>query len=126
MVTDEKLYFDKDAALTGSRMSANVINLGVIRDIAKGSPVYLNLLVTTAFTSATYVTTVSIAVSSNTPNSGDAVPVGYGFAHSKLTKGYLFRTALPEEILTQKKISLSYANTTAAAAGKISAFLTIG
>jgi len=129
MVLDKNLIFDSAATLTTSKMSENTINLGVVRDIAKGSPIYFNVLVNTAFNVGTLTCDIVLCNSSATPTSSDATKAKWQFSIAATElgkKGYLFRAAIPEGLLSQKYVNVSYVATTALATGKISTFLTIG
>jgi len=128
-VTDKALIFSKAQAITSDAMSENVVDLKVVRDIARGQPIYLNIYVDTAFSVDTETIDIAIANSSATPAKTDAkVTYGpYATTASVLgKKGLLLRTALPQRILTQRYVSISYVATTAVAGGKISTYLTIG
>lgn len=128
-VTDAPLVFNEALAITQDTISTNTINLNVIRDIAKGQPVYLNVYVHTAFSVDTETIDIAIANSSAVPAKTDAkVTYGpYATTAAVLGKtGLLLRAPIPEKILTQKYINISYVCTTAVATGKISAYLTIG
>ncbi len=128
-VTDKALIFSKAQAITSDAMSENVVDLKVVRDIARGQPIYLNIYVDTAFSVDTETIDIAIANSSATPAKTDA-KVTYGpyatTAGVLGKKGLLLRTALPQRILTQRYVSISYVATTAVAGGKISTYLTIG
>jgi len=128
MVRDKILFFDDAIAVTTSRVGSNVINLANIQDVAKGQPVFMNVLVTTAFSSATDQLTVTLIASSGAaPGSSDKVlELVPAKAASALTAGAsLFRGPLPEGI-PYKQINVYYLATTALATGKISSFLSIG
>lgn len=126
MVTDAKMIFDEAVAVTTSKSSTNVVDLNNITEAAKGQPVYLNVLVDTTFTSAANGLTITLCASSGaTPASGDKVlEIVPATLASVLTKGKLYRQALPEDI-PYEQLNLYYLATTALAAGKITCFLSI-
>lgn len=127
-MTDAILYFDDDVAVTTGRISTNVIDLENITDVAKGQPVYINIDISTKFTTA--VNTVDIVLISSddaTPDASDGfITLIAAKAASAMTAvGNIFRAALPEDI-PYNTIGLSYVATTALVAGKFSSYLTIG
>jgi hypothetical protein len=127
-VIDSNLRFSNDQAITTSAISTNIIDGKAIRDIGRGEPVYLNIYLTTIFTSAANLLTIQLVSSSAAdPGSADVfMDVMKARAASAMqTTGLLMRMALPEDIPYQK-LGLYYLATTALAAGKISAFLTLG
>ena len=128
MVTDKKLIFDEAVAVTTSKVGAQVQNLNSISDVAKGQPVYLNIWLNTAFTSAANGLTIKLVSSTAeavgaTDNAIEILPATLASAMG--TAGKLKKVALPEDI-TGKYLNLYYLATTALAVGKITTFLTIG
>ena len=128
MVTDKKLTFDKAVAITNSKVGGNVLNLGAIKDLAKGRPIYLNIYLQTAFTSAANGLTVKLISSTAEAVAAANNPVEIlpaTLASAMGTPGKLKKVALPEDI-PGKYINVYYLATTALAAGKVTTFLTIG
>jgi len=125
---DSYLIFDDNVAVTTSKISTNVVDLENITDVAKGQPVYINIDVSLAFTSA--VNTIDIVLISSddaTPDANDGfITLIAAKAASTLgTVGKIFKAALPEDI-PYNTIGLSYVATTALAVGKFTSYLTIG
>ena len=128
MITDVNMIFDEAVAVTTSKVGSNVIDIGSITDAAKGSPIYLNIYLDTAFTSAANGLTVKLISSTAeavaaSDNAIEILPATLASAMG--TAGKLKKVALPEGV-TGPYINLYYLATTALAAGKITTFLTIG
>ena len=127
-MNDAYLIFDDNVAVTTSKISTNVVDLENISDVAKGQPVYINIEVSTAFTSA--ANTVDIVLISSddaTPNASDGfiTLIAAKAASTMGSVGRIFKAALPEDI-PYNTIGLSYVATTALAAGKFTSYLSIG
>lgn len=125
---DAYLIFDDDVAVTTGKISTNVIDLENITEVAEGQPIYINIDVSTKFTTA--VNTVDIVLISSddaTPNASDGfiTLVAAKPASAMTSVGRIFRAALPEDI-PYNTIGLSYVATTALVAGKFTSYLTIG
>lgn len=127
-VIDSNLRFSKEQAITASAISTNIIDGKALRDMARGQPIYLNIYLTTVFTTAANSLTIQLVSSSAAdPGASDVFMdvMKARLASAMLTTGLLCRMALPEGIPYQK-IGLYYLATTALVAGKIDAFLTLG
>lgn len=127
-MNDAYLIFDDNVAVTTSKISTNVVDLENISDVAKGQPVYINIEVSTAFTSA--ANTVDIVLISSddaTPNASDRfiTLIAAKAASAMGSVGRIFKAALPEDI-PYNTIGLSYVATTALAAGRFTSYLSIG
>jgi hypothetical protein len=127
-VVDSNLRFSNEQAITVSAISTNIIDGKALRDMGRGQPIYLNIYLTTVFTTSANSLTIKLVSSSAAdPGASD----GYmdvmqaRLASAMLTTGLLLRMALPEDIPYQK-LGLYFLATTALVAGKISAFLTLG
>lgn len=128
MVTDAKLTFDSEAAITDGHTSANVLDLASITKMAKGSPIYFNLVVNTAFSVDTETVDILVCNSSTDPPEAADVILSKTLsvaAASMGTKGYTYRAPLPD-ISYADYLNVVYVATTAVATGKVSTFLTIG
>lgn len=135
MVTDYKLYFDGEdgaIAITTDTISDNVLDLSEIEEVAKGSPVYLNIYVSTAFESADTAGVLAVDLVSSSGSTPDSSDVFQTIVNTQvasdddLTKGLLYRGVLPEGI-PYDTIGLSYRGaTTDLEDGKVIAFLSIG
>ena len=66
MITDAKLYFDGPTAqaITTSKLSANTLDLEEIKDLGRGSPIYINCYINQAFTSSANAITINLVASS--------------------------------------------------------------
>jgi len=125
---DSNLRFSSDQAITASAISTNIIDGKALRDIARGNPIFLNIYLTTVFTTAANSLTIKLVSSSGAdPGSGDGFldVMQARLASAMLTTGLLMRLALPEGI-PYERLGLYYLATTALVAGKITAFLTLG
>ena len=125
---DSNLRFSNDQAITTSAISTNIIDGKALRDMARGQPIYLNVYLTTVFTTAANSLTIQLVSSSAAdPGSADVYMdvMKARLASAMLTTGLLLRMALPNDIPYQK-LGLYYLATTALVAGKINAFLTLG
>ena len=125
---DSNLRFSNDQAITTSAISTNIVNGAALRDMGRGQPVYLNIYLTTVFTTSANSLTIQLVSSSAAdPGASDVFMdvMKARLASAMLTTGLLMRMALPEGIPFQK-LGLYYLATTALVAGKISAFLTLG
>jgi hypothetical protein len=127
-VVDSNLRFSNEQAITVSAISTNIIDGKALRDMGRGQPIYLNIYLTTVFTTAANSLTIKLVSSSAAdPGASDGYMdvMAARLASAMLTTGLLLRMALPEDIPYQK-LGLYYLATTALVAGKISAFLTLG
>jgi hypothetical protein len=130
-IIDTNLVIDWQGAITVSRVSANILDMQSIRNVAKGQPVYLNIYVDTAFTTDTDTLAILLISSSGaTPGATDFVTAGGTImtaraASALLSTGYIYKGALPENI-PYERVGLYYTVNAAIAAGYVSAFLTIG
>jgi hypothetical protein len=127
-VIDSNTRFSNEQAITVSAISTNIIDGKALRDMARGQPIYLNIYLTTVFTTAANSLTIQLVSSSAADPGASDVFVDVmkaRLASAMLTTGLLMRWALPEDIPYQK-LGLYFLATTTLVAGKISAFLTIG
>lgn len=127
-VIDSNLRFSNEQAITTSAISTNIIDGKLLRDMGRGEPVYLNVYLTTVFTTAANSLTIQLVSSSAAdPGASDVYMdvMKARLASVMLTTGLLLRMALPEDIPYQK-LGLYYLATTALVAGKITAFLSLG
>lgn len=127
-VIDSNTRFSNEQAITTSAISTNIIDGKALRNMARGQPIYLNVYLTTVFTTSANSLTIQLVSSSAAdPGASDVFMdvMKARLASAMLTTGLLLRMALPNDIPYQK-LGLYYLATTALVAGKISAFLTIG
>lgn len=128
MVIDSNLYFAKDQAITASAVST-ILDGKKITDMGRGNPVYLNIYVTTIFTSTTanQLTIQLISSSGADPGASDVFVPLVGPRSSALLQqtGLIYRAPLPVGI-PYERVGLYFLATTALAAGKITAFLSLG
>jgi hypothetical protein len=127
-VVDSNLRFSNEQAITVSAISTNIVDGKALRDMGRGQPVYLNVYLTTVFTTSANSLTIQLVSSSAAdPGASDVYMdvMKARLASAMLTTGLLLRMALPEDIPYQK-LGLYFLATTALVAGKISAFLTLG
>jgi hypothetical protein len=128
MITDAKLVFDSEVAVTDGSTSTNVVDIGSLSKIAKGTPIYFNLVVNTAFSVDTETVDILVCNSdTNPPEAADVILTKQlSVAATQLgKKGFVYRAALPD-IAYLDYLNVVYVATTAVATGKVSAFLTIG
>ena len=127
-LVDSNTRFSNEQAITTSAISTNIIDGKALRDMARGQPIYLNVYLTTVFTTSANSLTIQLVSSSAAdPGSSDVYMdvMKARLASAMLTTGLLLRMALPNDIPYQK-LGLYYLATTALVAGKVNAFLTIG
>ena len=127
MIIDSNLLFANALAITTSKVST-VIDGKYLRDIGRGTPIYLNIYLDTVFTTAANGLTIQLVASSGAdPGASDVVatPMDARLASAMLTTGLLKRWALPQDI-PYERIALWFLATTALVAGKITSFLSLG
>jgi hypothetical protein len=132
MIIDSNLRFSNAQAITASAVSTYVLDGKYIRKIGKGTPLYLNIYLNTAFTTTTDALTILLIASSGADPSYSTSPADKVLevmpsrtAAVMQTTGLLARLALPCEI-PYERIALWFLATTNLAVGKIDAFLTLG
>lgn len=127
MIPDAKLVFSEDQAITASAISANILDGEDLRDFGKGQEVYLNIFLTTAFTSAANELSVQIVSSSGaSPGSSDVFNTIFRRAASLMgNAGLLYQAPWPKGV-PYERVGLYYLATTALAAGTVTAFLSLG
>lgn len=127
MFTDAKLIFDEAVAVTTSKLGGTAIDLGAITDLGKGQPVFLNVFVDTAFTSAANGLTVSLVASSGAEPAGTdtVLQLSPAILASALTKGVVIFSGPIPDYITNEYINVYYLATTALAAGKVTSFLSL-
>lgn len=127
MVLDSNMVFSKDQAITVSAISSNTLNGKNIRDFGRGQEVYLNIYLTTAFTSAANALTIQIVSSSGAAPGATPVfmKVFERTAALMQSTGLIRRMAWPVGV-PYEHVGLYYLATTALEVGTVSAFLTLG
>lgn len=127
MVLDSGLRFANALAITTSKAST-IIDAKAVRDFGRGNPVYLNIYLTTVFTTAANSLTIQLISSSGAdPGSSDVFMdvMAARLASAMLTTGLLVRMAWPESV-PYERVGLYFLATTALVAGAITAFLSLG
>lgn len=127
MVLDTNLKFAAAQSITASAVSGTILDAKAIRDFGRGQEVYLNIYVTTAFTSAANNLCVQIISSSGAdPTSSDVFNTIFLRAASLLGNvGCVYRAPWPVGV-PYERVALYFLCTTNLAAGAVSAFLTLG
>jgi len=126
-VIDSNLRFANDLAITDSKVS-EVLDGEKLRDFGRGQPVYLNIYLTTVFTSSGNGLTIQIISSSGAdPGAADVFMdvMPARLASAMLTPGLLMRVAWPQDV-PYERVGLWFLATTALVAGTITAYLTLG
>ena len=124
---DSNLVFATALAITTSKVST-VLDGKYIHDIGRGTPIYLNIYLTTAFTTAANGLTIQLVASSGAdPGASDVVQevMPARLASAMLTTGLLKRIPLTLDI-PYERWGLWFLATTALVAGAITAFLSLG
>lgn len=111
MLFDKELLLEDGTALTATRDSTNVIDLGAAaRDVATGELVQMEFVVTTALASSGNAATLDITVINDTatnlstsPTTVYAVPQ---IAEATLVQGYKINIKLPAHVLTKRYLGL--------------------
>jgi hypothetical protein len=128
MVLDTNLTFCKDQAITASAISANLIDGKAVRDFGRGNEIYLNIYCTTIFTSTT-ANELSVQIVSSSgadPGSSDVFNTIFRRSSALLQQtGLVYRAPWPVGV-PYERLGLYFLATTSLAAGKITAFLTLG
>lgn len=137
-ITDDKLYFSKVQALTVSEVSDYYLDVKDIAEFGKGSQLYINIDVCTAFTSTAAASNspldIYLCTSSGAPISTYrimAVSINYlnakGAANAGplATVGKKVKVPLPSIGLSDH-VGLHYQEITALVAGAVNAYLTLG
>lgn len=137
-ITDDKLYFSKVQALTVSEVSDYYLDVKAIAEFGKGSQLYINIDVCTAFTSWAAASSapldIYLCTSTGAPTSADriaAVSINYLTATGAANAGPLctigkkVKVPLPSIGLLDH-IGLHYQEVTAQVAGAVNAYLTLG
>ena len=123
---DEKLVFDEKAAVTASRVSTNILDLGAIEEAGRGAPKFVNIEVDAAFDSS--ANTLAVDLVSDPAVEPDAADVVMGIvpavAASELTLGKKWKVPLPSEGLA-RFVGLSYTAAAALSGGSITAYLSL-
>jgi len=137
-ITDDKLYFSKVQAITVSEISDYFLDVKAIAEFGKGSQLFINIDVCTAFTSTAAASNspldIYLCTSTGEPTSADriaAVSINYLNAKGALNAGPLatigkkVKVPLPSVGLLDH-INLHYQEVTAQVAGAFNAYLTLG
>ena len=133
-ITDDKLYFSKVQTITVSAVSDYYLDVKKIKEVGKGSQLYINIDVCTAFTlkssgtlniylnTTTKEPTSAHRVSAISINDLEAYVVG---ARKLVTVGKKVKVPLPSVGL-KSHINLTYQIGSALVAGAVNAYLTLG
>lgn len=128
MILDTNLLFCNDQAITASAVSTNILDGKAIRDFGRGQEVYLNIYTTTIFTS-TVANELSVQIISSSgadPTSSNVFNTIFRRSSSLLQQtGLTYRAPWPVGV-PYERVALYFLATTALAAGKVTAFLTLG
>lgn len=126
-VIDSNLRFANALSITNSKLST-VLDGKYLKDLGRGTPLWLNIYLNTVFTTGADTLAVQIVSSSGAdPDSGDVFQtiMPARAASAMLTTGLLWRQPLPEGI-PYERVALYFVSATTLVAGKIDAFLTLG
>lgn len=136
-LTDDKLYFSKVQALTADEVSDYYLDVKKIKEVGKGSPLYINVDVCTAFTSTNYgKLDIWLCTHTGAPTSTHRMSIiaanylnAVGLAATKgrlRTVGKKIKVPLPS-IGLKSHVSLHYEVTgSGLAAGAVNSYLTLG
>jgi hypothetical protein len=122
---DSKLIFDDSAAITTARVTSD-LKLADITEAGRGSQLFINVYLTTAFSSDTDVFQIDLITSSGVPTAGNALmTILPATAVSGLqTPGLIAKMPLPSVGL-EAYVGLSLVIPVELATGTISAFLSL-
>ena len=126
-VRDKNLEFANELPITDSQIST-VLDGGKLKDFGRGQPVYLNIYLTTAFTSAANSLTIQLVSATGVdPDDGDVFMdvMPARLASVMQTPGLLMRVAWPQDV-PGERVGLWFKVSAALAVGKITAFLSLG
>lgn len=126
---DKWLILDDAQAVTTAKVSANTIDAKSITEMGRGSPLFINIYVDTAFSSDTETIQIDLITSTGVPTAGNVLmtllPATAVDSISGLhAAGLLVKIPLPSTGL-ESDIGLSYVVPTAVATGKFTAFISL-
>ena len=127
MIMDKNLIMSEDQPITATAPSTNDINLGAAGlDIGAGTPIYLNIFLTTPFD--TSANTLTITLRHGVASKPDVVlmTVLEAIATSSLLAadvGLLRKVALPNDVL--QFVDVNYTVSAGLTSGKITTFLSL-
>lgn len=124
MIADKQLIFCEDQALpttTAPTQSADVLNFGAAGlDLGAGTPLYLNVLITTASTSGSNTLTVELRDGA-TNAAADALLLFAAFVPN--STGLKIKCPLPNDVA--QFLSVYFTASATLTAGKVTAFLSL-
>lgn len=127
MITDEKLIFSEEQAVTVTAVGTNVIDTGAPDSkIGDGTPVYLNCVVDTAFASGGGSGTLSFSLQDSADNSDYSdVIIASAINEADLIEGKrVLKTALPNGLRQYLRVNYTVASGPFTA-GKVNTFLSL-
>lgn len=75
MYVDKELLLSDPQTITSTAVSEHTIDLGVARDVAKGKPLFVVVVVTTSFADAAETLTIQVITSANADLSSGVVQI---------------------------------------------------
>ena len=129
MIIDSKLTFDDAQAVTTAKVSANILDLGSITQGGRGTQLFINIYVNTAFSSDTETIQIDLICDTTVPTAGDTLmtilmPTAVNSIAGLHAAGLIAKVPLPSTGL-DRYVGLSYVVPTAVATGKFTAFLSL-
>ena len=125
MIFDETNEFSAKQAITVSAASTNVIDLGVDRDIGKGAPVELVIMVTTLFAGGTSIDAALETDDNSGFSSATSIWTSGAIATATLVKGYRFAIRFMPRA-NERYLRIYYTVVGTMSAGNIQAGLVLG
>ena len=126
MILDKENLFGDDQAITASAASTNVVDFGVSRDIGKGTPVPVLILVTADFATLTSLTAEIETSDTEDFSSSDTLATSGAIAAADLVAGYQFPIQYMP-IHTKRYVRVNYTvGGTNATAGTVTAGVVAG
>ena len=123
---DAKLIFDDCVAVADDRLSTNVLNTGAVEEFGRGSQLFIEIWLKTAFTSTANTLEISLISDDTTPTDADKVMVVLPALPTSAmqTPGLLAKVPIPSKGM--KSLTALYYDVSATLAdGEITAHLTL-
>ena len=132
MYIDAKLTFDDDVAVTTDRAGTNTVDLGAITKPGLAKDMYVNVMITTAFTTSGNTLTAVLCETEDGANpasgaEGIVTVIDAVAASALTTQGTLYRVKVPERLSgAHNTLAMYYDVSAALAGGAVTAWISWG
>ena len=123
MIIDSLLQFDKEKAISGSGSSANVVDLGIARDVGLGEEVYLVAVLTAALVGAGALT-VSVEMSDDEAFTSPVETQVLGTFDAAAAAGSKLQARLQPGLIDKQFMRIKYTASDVISSGNVSTFMT--